>query len=40
MLESLEAIPLLQTFHATISEGHLEKLPYCKQTKAESAALP
>jgi predicted RNA binding protein YcfA (HicA-like mRNA interferase family) len=20
--------------------GHLEKLPYCKQTKAESAALP
>jgi formylmethanofuran dehydrogenase subunit E len=20
--------------------GHLEKLPYCKRTKAESAALP
>jgi hypothetical protein len=23
-----------------IVSGHLEKLPYCKRTKAESAALP
>jgi hypothetical protein len=23
-----------------IPGGHLEKLPYCKRTKAESAALP
>jgi Uma2 family endonuclease len=23
-----------------LGKGHLEKLPYCKRTKAESAALP
>jgi hypothetical protein len=27
-------------FHLEITIGHLEKLPYCKRTKAESAALP
>ena len=31
---------LLKQIGKSLVLGHLEKLPYCKRTKAESAALP
>jgi glutamine synthetase len=37
---ALQAADWQIAFRETIRGGHLEKLPYCKRTQAESAALP